>query len=170
MATLIELVQVGELEALEPQLGFRQQPMRMFYARPRVWRWIEQNMPDAECEFGGEIRPLEALDEMLNSFCAGEPLEYERQIRPLHHHGSGVWEIKTRAVRLFGWFHQKDCFVCCSCDFATRVKVHCLYAGYRDEAAAFRERLALDQPKFIEGSDPNGVVTNLSYPKSPRGG
>lgn len=78
--------------------------------------------------------------------------------------GNGVWELKTADLRLFGWFVQKDCFIVCDCDTTLRVKQMRLYPGYRDQAVRFRERLDLDEPKFIAGDDPNDVVSDCYQP------
>lgn len=162
MSTLIELAKAGHIEVFEPHLGIRQQPLRLLYARPKVWSWIAKNLADAESEYGSEISPLEQLDELLTAFCAGEKLAFERQIHPLHHWSMGIWELKTMEIRLFGWFPRMDVFLGAEIDFATRVKVHGLYPGYRNQAMAFRNSLNLDPPKFLPGADPNGVATNIS--------
>jgi hypothetical protein len=139
MPTVVELARRGVIEAYEPELRHRQQANRLLYGRQRVWEWIETNLPQAVSEYGSEISPIEQLDDLFNAYCAGESLVFDRQIKPLHHWGDGVWELKTRELRLFGWFCACDVFIACSIDFATRVKQHNLYAGYRDEAIRFRE-------------------------------
>jgi hypothetical protein len=166
MSTLVELATRGELELYEPELGYRQQAMRLIYTRTRVWPWIEQHLLDRESEYESEITPIEQLDDLLNAFCAGETLIFSRQVKPIQHWGHGEWELKTIDLRLFGWFSKQDIFICCSIDFATRVKEIGLYNGYRDEAVRFRDLLDLDEPKFISGDDPSGVLTNISFPKS----
>ena len=121
-------------------------------------------LPNLESRFGSEIAPIEQLDDFLGSYCAGEVLMFERQFRPLVHIDKGIWELKTIDLRLFGWFHRRDCFVCSAVDDATRVKSIPLYSGYRDQAVHDRSTLDLDEPKFISGDDPNDVVSAFSYP------
>lgn len=164
MATIVELALAAEFELFEPELRHRQQASRLLYGRGKVWEWITKKLPEAESEYGSEIAPLEQLEDVLNAYCAGEELIFERQIKPLQHTGFGVWELKTLELRLFGWFPAKDVFVACSIDFATRIKAHRLYGGYRDEVIRFRDSLDLDPPKFISGEDPRGVATNISFP------
>lgn len=163
MATVVELVLRGELDRFDPVLRSRQQAARLLYGRQRVWEWIEKNLPDAVSEHGSLISPLEELDELLNAFCAGDELSFDRQIKPLQHWGHGIWELKTKELRIFGWFSSVDVFIACSIDFATRIKAHRLYAGYRDEAVRFRDTLDLTPPKFITGDDPRGVATNIGF-------
>ncbi len=166
MATVIELARRGRLEVFEPDLGFRQQAERILYARPEVWRWINKNLAGLPSEIESDISPAERLDDLLNLYCAGEPLMFDRQLKPLQHWGNGIWELKTFELRLFGWFYRKDMFLCCDIDAATKVKASGLYAGYRNQAVRMRTLLDLDPPKFIIGDDPNGVVTNVCFPKS----
>jgi hypothetical protein len=78
--------------------------------------------------------------------------------------GDGVWELKTADLRVFGWFHAKDCFLGHCADTAERVKEHRLYTGYVGEVVRFRDSLPLDEPKYIPGEDPDAVVSNSSYP------
>ncbi|RYF10718.1 MAG: hypothetical protein EOO77_20930 [Oxalobacteraceae bacterium] len=164
MATVKELSDAeGPLDLYEPTLGFRQQALRLVYVGVKVMPWISEHLPEAITDQRTEIQPIEQLDDLLNSFCAGEPISIERQIKLLRHWDGGVWEMKTLDLRLFGWFPQIDTFICNSIDFATRVKRLNLYAGYRGEVIRFRDPLPLDEPKFIQGDDPHGVITNVSF-------
>lgn len=162
MATVVELARRGEIEPYEPQLGFRQQALRLIYVGEKVMPWVEKHLPDVVSDYETEVTPIEQLDDLLNTFCAGEPIVFARQIKPLQHWGAGVWELKTLDLRLFGWFPNVDVFVWNSIDFATRIKKVGLYAGYRGEVIRFRDQLDLDPPKFIIGEDPRGVITNVS--------
>lgn len=132
--------------------------------RPEVVQWLEETLPALTGFFEQEIGPEEEFDAFLAGYAAGEPLVYERQLWPLFHHSSGIWELKTRDLRLFGWFWRRDCFICSRIDDATHVKAYSLYAGYRDEAVRFRDSLDLDPPKFIEGDHPSAVVSAFSFP------
>jgi hypothetical protein len=79
------------------------------------------------------------------------------------YYDEGVWELKTADVRLFGWFHQFDCFVGVVIDLKYRVQEYKLYSGYMGEVIRFRDNLDLDEPKFIPGGEPVNVVSNF-YP------
>lgn len=126
---------------------------------------METVLPSLTSFFESEITPIEQLDEFMANFCAGEVLTFQRQFRPLVHIDKGVWELKTRDLRLFGWFHKRDCFVCSAIDDATKVKgPPRLYNGYRDQAGHDRDTLDLDEPKFVQGDDPNDVVSAFCYP------
>lgn len=148
----------------EVELGFRQQEMRSIYLRPEVVEWLKTKLPEAQSAYDVETDPTEELDTFIANYVAGEPLVYERQLWPLYHREAGIWELKTRDLRMFGWFWRIDVFICAAIDDASRIKEFRLYAGYRDAAARFREQLDLDPPKFIEGEHPSDVVSAFSFP------
>src|SRR5690349_19254280 len=155
MATLLDLSRQSVVVPFVPSLAPRQQPMRLLYLHPRAVTWMSTTLPTLQSFFESEITPIEQLDAFLGTYCAGEELVFERQFWPLRHIDKGVWELKTRDLRLFGWFHKKDCFVCTSLDDATKVKAHQLYEGHRDQAVHDRDAMDLDEPKFVPGDDPN---------------
>jgi hypothetical protein len=74
----------------------------------------------------------------------------------------GIWELKTEDIRIFGFFHKKDCFIGVVADDATRIKTYDLYHGYANvNCRRFREAIDLDNPKCVLGDDPNAVVSNF---------
>lgn len=169
MATLLDLARRGVVEKLEAELRPRQQELRAIYAFPKAVTKIESVIAGLESHFESEISPLEQLDAFAGIYCSGEPLMFERQFQPLWHIGAAVWELKTRDLRLFGWFYRRDVFVCTNIDDATRVKKFSLYAGYRDEAVRDRDSIDLDEPKYVPGDNPSDVISNFTYPPPPGG-
>lgn len=166
MATIVELVRRGEFELLDPDLDPPEQAVRLIYVRNRVQKWILANLEGVESEFDTEVTPAEQLVDLVYAFCAGKNLTYDRQVKILRHISNHVWELKTLDLRPFGWFPRKDTFICCSIDFATRIKALKLYPGYRNEIVHFRKNLDLSPPKSVTGANPNGVLTNISFPKT----
>lgn len=164
MATLVELRATGRLLRYEAELPGRAQEERSIYLFEQVANRIENEIAALESLFGSEINPIEELVAFLDAFCAGEPIIVERQFRPLVHLGDGIWELKTRDVRLFGWFASRDCFICAAIDDATKIKDHNLYKPYAAECVRRREALDLDEPKFLTGDHPNAVLSNFGYP------
>jgi hypothetical protein len=164
MATLLDLGTQGIVVPFEPVLGAGRMPMRLLYLFPRAVTWMDTVLPTLPSLYGSEIAPIEQLDDFLANYCAGEVLTFRRQFRPIIHIDKGVWELKTVDLRLFGWFHRRDCFVCSAVDDATRVKSVPLYSGYRDQAVHDRESIDLDEPKFVPGEDPNAVLSAFCYP------
>ncbi len=164
MATLIELCEAGALERLDPQLPNKWQELRLVYLMPRALRWLADILPELEGIWDDEISPAEQFQAHVELWARGEPLVYSWQFKPLVHLADGIWEWKTRDLRAFGWFPQKDVFVCAAIDDATKIKEHDLYRGYCSQSAADRDHLSLDEPKFIPGEKPEDVVSNFSYP------
>jgi hypothetical protein len=164
MATLPMLEADGALCRYEPELDHGQQELRLFYVFPRVAEWMERTLPILGSTWNIEETPLEQLDALLAVFCAGDPLSYGQRFKPLNALGDGVWELKTADLRIFGWFPRKDCFVATDADLARTVKSNRLYRPYAEQAVRFRDRLGLDEPKFVPGEDPLDVVSDFYYP------
>jgi hypothetical protein len=164
MATLLDLGAQGIVVPFVPSLAPGRMPMRLLHFYPRAVTWMESVLPALPSLFGSEITPLEQLDDFLGAYCGGEALMFRRQFRPLVHIAAGIWELKTVDLRLFGWFHRRDCFVCSAIDDATRVKSVPLYSGYRDQAVHDRQTLHLDEPKYVPGDDPSAVISAFSCP------
>ena len=169
MATILELEKAGALFKYDAVLGRRQQEFRRLYASKRLMRWMQTDLMAAGSTWKIESTPAEQLDAILNVFVSGEVLTFSDNFRPLRPIGESVWEIKTADVRIFGWFPMLDCFVGVVADLAQRVKEIGLYAGYRGEVIRFRNKLDLDEPKFLPGELPDGIISNFDYPQSTRG-
>lgn len=162
----MQLAEREEVVKFDPSLGWREQEERMVYLLPPVAKWLECTLPELTSNWNLEQSPIEQLDDLVWQFCSGQELIVDRQFRLLRHHENGVWELKTADLRLFGWFHVRDCFVCAAANTALNVKNHGLYAGYVQQTVFLRDRLDLDEPKFIAGEDYDEIVTAWSYPPS----
>ena len=106
----------------------------------------------------------EQLAQYVDDFAAGTVLAVNWHLRTLNHLGDGIWELKTPDLRVFGWFHVRDCFIAVSGQLTQTIKEHNLYRGLANEAVHLRDRLDLDNPKFVAGTDPNDVVSNYTFP------
>jgi hypothetical protein len=162
MATLIELDRIGQAFKLDPVLEYNEQEWRMIYTSPRLKNWIENDLSRLVSTWAVEVDPVQQLDALIEEFCSGTTLCFGEQFKPIQHVKGGIWELKTPDLRMFGWFHVKDCFVAWRADHADFIKEHDLYYGLAGEAAMFRDRLDLDEPKFVPGEDPNAVVSNYN--------
>jgi hypothetical protein len=163
MATILSLDQSGNLfrlDVLDPGV----QEFRQFYASPRLRAWISDDLPNLRSSLDIEQSPLMQFFDLAEVFCSGGRLDYGYSFKPLTHHADGVWQLKTQDLRIFGWFHRRDCFVGVVADDATRIKTHDLYHGYaRVTTAGFRDAIDLDDPKYVPGDDPHAVVSNFDY-------
>jgi hypothetical protein len=161
MATPLDLDRDGalfKLDALEQGLL----EFREFYASPDLHRWIVDVLPGMPTFWGIQLTPAEQFDALAEIFCAGERLSYGLHFKPLTHIVDGIWELKTDDIRIFGFFHRKDCFIGVVADDATRIKTHGLYRGYANvNARRFRDAIDLDNPKCVLGDNPDAIVSNF---------
>jgi hypothetical protein len=164
MATLIELERDGQLFRLDPQLEPTEQEWRSIYLSPTLKKWMQDVLPTLQSTWQVEIGPAQQLDALVEEFCSGTTLCYGPRFHPIEHVEDGIWQLKTPDLRIFGWFHVKDCFVGWRAELADFIKNHWLYHGFAGETARFRNKLNLDEPKFVHGVDPNAVVSNYTYP------
>jgi hypothetical protein len=164
MATLIELDRDSKLFRLDPQLEPNEQEWRSIYLSPTLKKWMADDLPALTSTWKVETNPIQQLDALVDEFCSGATLCYGPQFHPIEHVEDGIWQLKTADLRIFGWFHVKDCFVGWRTGLADFIKDHDLYHGFAGETARFRSQLDLDKPKFVPGVNPNDVVSNYSYP------
>jgi hypothetical protein len=171
MATLSELARSdeGPLFKLDPGLDEDELENRLIYTSAKLKTWITDTLPALTPFYPDQtVTPLQQLTDLVATFASGVQLFIGNDFKPFsrqnpHPIGGGVWYLKTSDLRVFGWFPVKDCFVGVVAD-DYRVKIKDLYEGYRGEVIRFRQALPLDEPKFIDGVDPNGVLSNWHFP------
>ena len=164
MATVLELVLAQKLFKLDPALEANEREWRWMYALPDFKTRAENDLPTWVSQWQTEQSPTQQMDAFVEVYCSGETITYGQQFKPLIHLGDGAWQLKTPDLRLFGWFHKRNCFIGGAIDTAYKVKNHNLYAGYVGAIVRLRTQLDLDEPKFVAGDDPNVVVSNYNYP------
>ena len=165
MATLVELENANQVFRIDPALGPRDQEFRRIYVLPDLRQWLENDLPTLGSTWNIEQSPAEQLDALIATFCSDEPLTYGWQFKPLTHADDGIWEIKTADLRVFGWFYQMDCFIGTDGDATERIKRLNMYLPYCEQAIRRRDALKLSEPKFIQGDEPNDVVSNFDLPE-----
>jgi len=128
-----------------------------------VRKWIQVTLPGLVQDRNRQLTPEQEFYALMDIFCGGSEIEIPRDIHVMRSNGRGIWELRTIDLRLFGWFPKRDVFIAVSAHTAKSVKDGNLYPRLVEEAVAFRDRLDLDEPKFVEGDDPNGVISNYAY-------
>lgn len=166
MATFAKLVDDGVVVRIDVELDGKQ-PWRSLYAYPAEGTanylpiWLRDTLPTLESSaIGADDTPEEQLYALLELYVVGERLNLGEMYKPLFPHADGVWELRTTDTRLFGWFHQNDCFVAVFADETEHVHKHSLHTGYRNEIVRLRNALELDEPKFVAGVEEDDVLTN----------
>lgn len=154
MASPSELVESKELVKMGGNLLPHEQPLRTMYALPGVKRWILEILPSIESDghVPGALTPMQQAAVQVHDFIAGKNPEDWMVPKLLRPHKNAVWELRTPDLRLFGWFWRKRVFVLSSIDSALNCKTLSGYTPHINLADQMRERLALDEPKYIEGS------------------
>lgn len=163
MATLQELAANDTVHKIDADLRPGVQPERILYVTPGLADWLQTILPTLESTWHIELSPLEQVAMLVEDFCSGKPLVVGQRFRSLKPARKAVWELKTPDVRIFGWFVFRDCFLGVKADLADRIKLYDLYGGYMGEVERSREEIDLDDPKFIEGNDPDAVISNCDF-------
>ena len=160
MSTFEHLVEANVIVRIDVEMGLREQPMRLLYGTPDFISWLNSVLAGAQPSNRlGEATPTEQIDQLFYNFLSGFPLVHMRQFRFIRSEKNAVWELKTPDIRIFGWFLQKDCFVCVFGNWADEVKDHNLYRGYRIAIRRFRRELNLDDSFCVQGVDPSDVIS-----------
>ncbi len=160
MATLLSLVHDGALSRIDPEIANED---RFIFTTPTFQKWVSEKLPQLASNWDLDEQPIEQFDGLLDTFCGGHPLTYGSDLRCLFEHENGIWELKTADLRIFGWFVQRDYFIAVRAGSAWFIKEHKLYKGFIGEVMRERDALDLDAPKFIEGKDPNVIVSNCYF-------
>lgn len=161
MATLLSHVQHGRLVKFDAELPDHVQPQRIILMVPRVLEQIEKRIVGSASAWQTEIAPEEQLADLLSGFCEGVELTYGWHFKDMLPHEHDVWELKRPDIRVFGWFHKRNCFVATGADLANQLKkFQGLYAGYIRQAVEDRAALCEGTDSWVKGSNPNDVISN----------
>lgn len=160
MATILELVARGDLVKLDPQLDPDEQEFRLVYFVRRVSMGLPAQLEQMQSLKNIEQSSAEQLDEILYNFTSGKPLGYPRDFHEMYHRGEGFWELRTADVRVFGFFPQKDWFVCTDVADKNRLMQFRLTNQYVAQGKRRRAELDLDHPGWIESVEPRDVVSD----------
>lgn len=166
MATILNLVASRELVKIDPDLDDDEMESRTIYLVAAAVKRCADLIDSMESKWNLEVTPAEQLDDLVYHFATGGMLDCPRQFHVLSHKRDGIWQLKTPDLRLFGFFPRQDVFICTDVADANKVKEAGQYAGYCEQAWYKREKLGLDEPKYIGGIEPKDVVSNC-YTQKP---
>jgi hypothetical protein len=162
MATIDSLVGTELVRITVPLGPGEGEPIREIFGIPLVADWMTNAVPKMQTERGAARTPEEELDGLLFNFISSNGrIRYGRTFKDLMPSSSEVWELITWQLRIFGWFYRRDLFIAVVPKRAVEVKRASL--GYHDaisKVLEVRDRLSLDEPKFVGGHISN-VVTGI---------
>lgn len=166
MATIEQLEQAGLIVRLEIELEIQEQPWRCLYATPDFIRWLDEELENLETRvIGGDLEPLEQVDDLFHQFVAGEDFATDRRFRKLSSDPEHfVWELKTIDIRIFGWIPQKNFFICTFGDLADEIKLRNQYGTNIAKTVYVRNNLNLDEPKYVNSVEYENVISTKNKP------
>lgn len=161
MATLVQLSESGDLEVIDP-LEPGELPWRTLYGTPDFIAWLDDVLPGLpNDELHDALTAEEQVYAVTAEYVSGEYFSSDTRFKKLVRTPDlYVWEIKTDAIRIFGWVPKFDTFICCFGDSTDRVKTLNLYQSYIAQTHYVRENLDLDEPKAITGVEYKDVISN----------
>ena len=155
MATLSKLVEDKALIRVVIPLKRGQFDDRKFYAFPACVEWMKSEVPNMVTgRIKAPMTPLEQLRERLRQWNAGEPMRDGPWFHDIEPKESGVWELKTFDLRVFGWMYRPREFIAFCGGYTDDYKAPTKTKTYGDERAkvvAARDALPLDGEKFVVG-------------------
>ena len=134
------------LEPAPPTLlrRHRDRARRELYTGEPLRRWFKNALPGlTPTVYSTGLTPFVEACTILGRFAAGARLIVEPDedtpgdIKLLSPPINSLWELKTGEVRIFGWFHDHDCFVAYSGAGATGLKAAAHYQQHIDAILLF---------------------------------
>jgi hypothetical protein len=154
-AKLHQLAQLGELRKYSWSMARGQQVRRVLYTAPTFFEWLGGGL--LAVPKVGVLNPAQELRNLFQQFVLGvdmAPLRQLARIRPTEAgrwETHGVWEMRSLALRVFGWAPCENHFIAVEGAAVGACKDHELYQGFRGSVIRFRDALPLDTPKFHTG-------------------
>lgn len=152
MATLDDLTTTGALIKHTPFLERNELPMRVAYLAPAFDNVLDDTWRTMDCVRGSQLSPYEQIEQMFYELVIGRVMSYNVGFKKLDPVSASVWELKTRDVRIFGWFPARAHFVAVCAQLRSLMPNRADFSPFVDEVLAFRSALNLDEPKAITGT------------------
>lgn len=152
MSTLNELEEQRELQKYDPSFDPDDMPERYIWLIPSSMTKALAHIAAQKKDRGRDLTPIEQVESALHDFCIGRPLSYGKHARNLEPQPNGVWELKTTDVRIFGWFAARSHFIAVCMEMKKFLKSKNLYDPFLGQVRCARDKLELDDPKFLQGA------------------
>lgn len=167
MTTLQSLTDAGSIIKIDLGSDNGASNWRILYGTPKFIDWLNQRIEsDEPSPRGLDLSLSEQLDALFYAYLSGQTLVHSQQFKLLAPNENNVWELKTGDLRIFGWFLQKDCFLCVFGELADKVKGRgewaafgSLYPGFRNEVVRIRAEMGCTAVLCVQGSNPNDVIS-----------
>ena len=150
MATIEELVQLGNLHEFEAKLGPRDFKERSLFVTNDYIEWHNSHAVNIRVGYGVELDIYEQVDHIFTEFVIGKKLVGQRVwLDPRY---KGVYELKIHDIRIFGWFYRKGIFI--ASYGAAKIDLKGNRRNMKrciNRVERTRNNIDLDEPKYIRG-------------------
>jgi hypothetical protein len=167
MPTIASLVASEAIVPLDIPVDTGEPPWRWLYGTKDFVRWLgQQQSDDAPSPLGIEEGLVEQLDNLFSIFVEGVALHHDRDFHVIDPSERGVWELKTVDLRIFGWFLQRNHFLCVHgmmTDVAKATGMHAghapMYSHARGSVERLMKTLSCEQQLCVYGTEPYDVIS-----------
>jgi hypothetical protein len=156
LATLTYHLNPPALHKIDVPLDPGELELRLLYGFPAFIEWLWQELPNLH---PGRLRaaqsPKQQIDYRFYQWVSGQEISYNRMFKDLSPASAEVWEMKTVDVRVFGWMYKPGVFIAVFGDYADFYKPPSARKSYESAIRRVkdaRERLELDEPKYVGGT------------------
>lgn len=156
MATIQKLIELGKLIPYETELDIGEFADRAISFSPSGVKWFTEVL-SKEVAYGVDMTPAEQVEGIFHDYITGRVMVYSRDRKRLRPDSYSAWEMITPHVRIFGWLPRKRHFVVVAGEMKRRLQRHNLYKPFIAQVVDFRRSLDLDEPKHLEGVQPNEI-------------
>lgn len=145
----------GPLTLIRVPLSRGQLAERSFYALPAFMVWMGNVLPGLiQGRLQSTFSPQSQFDALLRDWILGRQINFPGVIHYMQPLGSGVCELKTDDLRIFGWLYRPRVFIAAMGDYADDYKhptKNKIYGDARTQVLAEVAALDLEPPKMQTG-------------------
>ncbi|UFX41723.1 hypothetical protein HAP47_0020645 [Bradyrhizobium sp. 41S5] len=164
MSTLNKLVQAGTLTSVTLGLLDDELPERGLFGTTRLHNFLANDLPSIPSR-DATLSALEQVANLFGRFLTNKPLVLQSPIAPVRHLEDSVWELKTKDVRIFGWFAAKDSMVIdAGCDVKLLKAGKINYSAFINQTSYVRKALGFSTNDYIIGKLPHDILTRIVIP------
>ncbi|MBR1165213.1 hypothetical protein [Bradyrhizobium elkanii] len=164
MSTLNKLLEAGTLTSVTLGLLDDELPERGLFGTARLHSFLSNDLPSIPSQ-DAMLSALQQVANLFGRFLTNRPLVLQSPIAPIRHLEDSVWELKTKDVRIFGWFAAKDSMVIdAGCDVKLLKSQKLNYSGFITQTSYIRKTLGFSPKDYITGKSPHDILTRIVIP------
>lgn len=109
-----EVVDPDSFHEYKIELQANEMPEGKIYLKGSVINWLECVLPEAESRRRRMVLPYLQIAELIKRVIVGDSIETDSEdaeVKPISEEKYGLFELRTKDVRIVGWFTQRRIFV-----------------------------------------------------------